>query len=98
MATSEVVAVVSRIEARRRELRSDEGCHFVETTTFVDLLVAPRILQRANDPAARVRGLLDPAIGVRFLIEEEKLLPRDSSHDFQASRLTVTPRRALASR
>jgi hypothetical protein len=70
-------AVVSRVEARRVELRSAQGCHFVDTTTFIELLVAPRTLKRANDPTARVRGLLDPAIGVRFLIEEEKLLAEE---------------------
>jgi hypothetical protein len=98
MATSEVVAVVSRIEARRRELRSAQGCRFVDTTTFVDLLVAPRLLQRANDPAARVRGLLDPAIGVRFLIEEEKLIGRDASEDAEIPRLAIAPRHVARSR
>ena len=74
MTTNEAVAGVSRVEARRRELRFERGCHFVDTATFVELLVAPRALERANDAAARVRGLRDPVIGVRFLVEEEKLL------------------------
>jgi hypothetical protein len=74
MAAREAGGVVSRVEARRRELRSDGGCRFVDTTTFVELLVAPRALERANDPAARVRGLRDRTIGLRYLIEEEALL------------------------
>jgi hypothetical protein len=98
MATSEGVAVVSRIEARRRELRSEEGCRFVDTATFVDLLVAPRTLRRANDPGARVRGLLDPTIGVRFLIEEEKLHDEDPSEDARTPRLAIAPRQAFGSR
>jgi len=98
MAARDAVAVVSKVEARRLELRSEGGCRFVDTATFVDLLVAPRTLRRANDPVARVRGLLDPTVGVRFLIEEEKLLDGESPAESLPPRLATDPRRALESR
>ncbi len=42
------------------------------------LAVSPRALARADDPAARVRGLLDLRTGERFLTEEEKLFGPDT--------------------
>jgi hypothetical protein len=60
-------------EQRREVLRGQSECQFVDPATFVALVVAPRRLWRADDPAAGVRGVYDPLTGVRFLAEEERL-------------------------
>jgi hypothetical protein len=63
----------SRLERRRQELRSRPSYQFIDAEAFVRLAVSPRALTRADDPTARVRGLLDVRTGERFLTEEEKL-------------------------
>jgi hypothetical protein len=54
-------------------LRSRPSYRFIDADAFVRLAVSLRRLTRADDPTARLRGLLDLRTGERFLTEEEKL-------------------------
>lgn len=58
---------------RRDEKRLQPGCLFVDAQQFRSLLVSTRRLIRADDLAARLKGLRDPATGESFVTEEEKL-------------------------
>ena len=58
----------------RLQLHDRSECQFVERDEYVQHAVSARRLLRADEPAARVRGLLDPTTGLRLLIEEEKLI------------------------
>ena len=57
----------------RRNLMTQSTCTFVGPDEFQILAVSNRRLWRSNDPAAGVRGLLDPETGKRYVTEEEKL-------------------------
>ena len=50
-----------------------EDTRFVTPTQFCELLVSRRNLVRSDDRSAKIRGLIDPSIGVRFLVREEEL-------------------------
>jgi hypothetical protein len=50
-----------------------EDTRFVSPTQFCELLVSRRNLLRSDDRGAKLRGLIDPIIGVRFLVHEEEL-------------------------
>jgi hypothetical protein len=47
---------------------------FVDSEEFLNLLVSWRKLERWDDSAGKVRGLVDRQSGMRFLIEQEKLV------------------------
>jgi hypothetical protein len=64
-------------QQRRQMLRRDAACRFVEPHEFYRLAVSKRKLIRCDESAANVRGLFDPAEGVTFVVEEEKLLNYD---------------------
>ena len=73
MGSNGKVAELSQLERRRSALRSRARYHFVEAEMFLRLAVSPRSLERADEPAARVRGLLDTRTGEHFVTEEERL-------------------------
>jgi hypothetical protein len=49
---------------------------FVEREEFLRLMLGRRELVRSDSSGGKVRGLLDPTIGQRFLIDRNKLLRR----------------------
>jgi hypothetical protein len=55
-------------------LKHRRSCKFVEADEFCDLLLSTRKLWRLDEDAAGICGLLDPATGETFLIEDEKLI------------------------
>ena len=57
----------------RDRLARDARCRFIDPARFRRLLVSTRKLDRSDEPSARTLGLVDPATGVRFLVEEELL-------------------------
>jgi len=58
----------------REHLRSQPNCRFLGADTYRQLLVSRDRLLRDDQTAAGLRGLYNPATGIRFLIEEELLL------------------------
>ena len=71
----EMQVIGSRCQARRDELREHQFCRFVDPEEYRQLLVSSRQLLRADEPGARLRGLVDPSTGTRFMTEEERLFP-----------------------
>jgi hypothetical protein len=63
----------SSLRAERQQLRSKPKWTFVDPYRFQALAVSARRLLRADEPAAGLRGLLDPETGTHFVTEEEKL-------------------------
>jgi hypothetical protein len=57
----------------RQQLRSLANWTFVNAYEFRSLAVSARRLVRADEPAAGLRGLLDPETGTHFVTEEENL-------------------------
>jgi hypothetical protein len=57
----------------RQQLRSQANWTFVNAYEFRSLAVSARRLLRADEPAAGLRGLLDPETGTHFVTEEENL-------------------------
>jgi hypothetical protein len=61
---------------QRRILRSRPKHRFLEREAYCELLISPRRrLERSDDERANVRGLVDHDTGMRYLIEEERLMP-----------------------
>jgi hypothetical protein len=58
---------------RRRALRELPGLRFVHREEFCDLLLSFKKLVRSDEPAVRIRGLMDVESGERYLIEHEEL-------------------------
>ena len=58
---------------RLNTLRDPADYRFVEPSEYCELLVSTRRLQRCDDLASGIRGLLDLETGMRFLIEDERL-------------------------
>ncbi len=46
---------------------------FIDAQAFLELAVSRKQLMRADDAQRSIRGLLDPATGVRYAIREEML-------------------------
>ena len=66
--------LLSDARQRRREvLRFEPHCRFVDRETFLRLALSNRHLVRADDSAASLRGLRDPATGITYLAAEEDL-------------------------
>ena len=59
---------------KRRLLKMHSKNHFLGRDAFCMLLRSRRRLERANDQVANVRGLYDRETGVRYFIEEERLV------------------------
>ena len=70
-------AVGTESQEKRRMLRSDAACKFVEPYEFFRLVISNRKLMRCDEAVANVRGVFDPAQGIRFVVEEEKLANYD---------------------
>ena len=60
-------------QERRHQLSVEGNCQFVEPREFLDYATSRRRLQRVDDPAAGIHGLLDLDTGMRFFVEDEKL-------------------------
>ena len=65
-------------DPNRDELRSREDVRFVDRDEFCQLLVSRLLLSRCDIPSVRIRGVLNPATGYRYLIEEELLFTCES--------------------
>jgi len=63
-----------------RTLGDPPDYRLVERSEYCELLVSTRRLQRCDDLASGIRGLLDLDTGVRFLIKEEKLFAINGVH------------------
>jgi hypothetical protein len=61
------------ISDRRRALREHPEFKLVQRDEFCQLLLSFRRLIRSDEPALRMRGLLDVESGERYLIEQEEL-------------------------
>ena len=57
----------------RLMLTRHHDTQFVSPAQFCELLLSRRNLLRSDDRSAKIRGLIDPTIGVRFLVKEEEL-------------------------
>jgi hypothetical protein len=58
---------------RALEQTKTENTCYVSPSQFCELLTSRRNLLRSDDRTAKLRGLVDPSIGVRFLVREEDL-------------------------
>jgi hypothetical protein len=63
----------AEIGLRRRQLRSQPDCRFVDPPEYRRLLLSRRLLERADEPRAAVHGLRDVRTGRRYLVEDERL-------------------------
>lgn len=68
-----VVSQQQNVSQRRQSLRERPESHFVHRDEFCELLLSFKKLVRSDEPAVRVRGLLDVESGARYLIEQEEL-------------------------
>lgn len=79
----------TRLDRLRAELRGRPPVTFVEPDEYCQLATANRQLIRSDEPAAGIRGILDPESGMRFFIEEEKLLAYAVTQSAPAGEETV---------
>jgi hypothetical protein len=61
------------IQGYRQQLGSQGNARFIEPDDFLARATSRQNLLRVDDSAAGVHGLLDPATGDRFYVEDEKL-------------------------
>lgn len=61
------------IQTNRQRLVHLTNCQFIEPDDFINRATSRDSLQRADDAAAGVHGLLDPESGDYFVVEDEKL-------------------------
>jgi hypothetical protein len=59
---------------QRRLLMKRPKHQFLDREAFCRLLISCRRLDRFDDGRANLRGLYDHASGIRYLIEEERLV------------------------
>lgn len=64
---------MTNLDERLGPLRTDSECRLVESVEFCKLILSRKRLQRIDQPATGLRGLLDLETGTRFMIEEQKL-------------------------
>ena len=57
-------------------LRAQKNVRFVDRTEYCKLLVCSRNLTRCDIQSARIRGVFDPELGLRYLIEEDCLFSK----------------------
>jgi hypothetical protein len=57
----------------RRQVLENDDCVLLTRHDYCNLAISNRILERRDEPAARLHGVFEPATGTRFLIEDEKL-------------------------
>lgn len=58
---------------RQRVLQSGQDVTFVHREEFCRLLLSFKKLIRSDEPADRIRGLMDVESGERYLIDQEEL-------------------------
>jgi len=63
----------SQIEFQRMQIRTDPSCRFVSWADYCKLLVSNLRLERTSNISAKLAGLREPATGVRYFIELEKV-------------------------
>lgn len=61
------------IHGYRQRLGALDNSRFIEPEDFLTRATSRQSLLRVDDAAAAVHGLLDPATGDRFYVENEKL-------------------------
>ncbi len=59
----------------RAGLRTEKNVRFIDRSEYCNMLVSSRELVRCDISVARIRGIYDPELELRFLIEEELLFP-----------------------
>ena len=64
---------LDEIVERRRMIRLQANCRFVDPDQFCVLAISSRRLSRADEPHAGLRGLRDLSTDEVFFAEEEKL-------------------------
>ena len=64
----------SRLGNERLARQKQAECIFVSRDEFCKLMLSYRKLVRSDEPASRLRGLMDVESGERYLIEQEQLL------------------------
>jgi hypothetical protein len=57
----------------RDRLKSEAKCVFLDRHAYCEMAISNRNLVRADQPEAGLRGVMEPATGRCFLIEDEKL-------------------------
>lgn len=55
------------------DFRSTTRYRYVEPQEFLRLVVSREFLLRSDDPVHGVRGLHDPATGVTFVVEQDRI-------------------------
>ncbi len=63
----------SQIESHRMQLRTDPSCCFVSWAGYCKLLISHLRLERTYNESAKLAGLREPATGMRYFIEHEKI-------------------------
>ena len=58
----------------RKNLKSQEGCIFIDSEEFCRLAVSNQELTRIDFPKAEMKGFAESDTGIRYLIENEKLM------------------------
>ena len=56
-----------------KQMRPDGNSQFVLPQVYLELATSTKKLERSDDAAASLRGLLDPETGKRYLVEENML-------------------------
>lgn len=64
---------LSRAPARTVPEGNPPRYEFVEPEEFVRLALSRDVLIRSDDPVHGVRGLYDPATGITFVVEQDRV-------------------------
>jgi hypothetical protein len=67
------MTIKSSAEIRER-LRNGHRCRFVSPAEFCRLLLSRRRFVRSDVHGANLKGLFDPATGMRFFVEADRLV------------------------
>ncbi len=63
----------SQIESRRMQIGTDPNCHFVSWAGYCKLLISTLRLERISNEGAKLTGLREPATGICYFVEHEKI-------------------------
>ena len=61
------------LPAGHTQLDETFDCKFIDREEYCRLAISNRILLRWDDPVKSIRGLFDPATGIRYAIAEGNL-------------------------
>ena len=64
---------LSRAPVRALPEGASNRYQFVEPEEFVRLALSRDVLVRSDDPLRGVRGLYDPATGITFMVEQDRV-------------------------